>query len=378
MTDTRLARSAAAPPARGSRPFGSLPAATTTITLERALELAGVPETELALLASTTFKEARSLEELVSLVATTRRRGLDGLQKQIYYERFGGSSNDPSLHVGIDGLRAIAASTGRYGGRSEPRYSGAWDMPLENAKTKVVPEKCTVTVYAIVQNRSCAFEGVAWMEESYPGAGPRGRMWQQRPRGMLSIAAERQALRSAFPSETSGLRDLDDGEAEDEPVPSPRGPSRSPAENAALYDRIQDLETGERLPPPSPPSPRDRVADLRQAYDELRSEAIERGTIAEASTDWMLPQDSSERAIVARGKALRTLVEAGGWVDVRAEMANHLAALIEEASALDVEYADCRLEYPCIYEAVLQATNRLDERITAAHRAQEAEPSLPL
>jgi hypothetical protein len=37
-------------------------------------------------------------------------------------------------------------------------------------------------------------------------------MWRARPRSMLAIAAERQALRRAFPSETGGLADVDEGE----------------------------------------------------------------------------------------------------------------------------------------------------------------------
>ena len=111
--------------------------------------------------------------------------------RHVYYERFGGPNSDPSLHVAIDGLRAIAASTGRYGGRSEPRFFGTYPMPLDDGKEKPVPERCVVTVYAIVKGRHCAFEGVAWMDEAYPGPGGRGRMWRQRPRGMLAIAAER-------------------------------------------------------------------------------------------------------------------------------------------------------------------------------------------
>jgi phage recombination protein Bet len=197
------------------RAFGVLPPARTSMTAERALELAGVDETEFALLGSTTFKEAASLEELVTLIATTRRRGLDGLSKQVYFERFGGQNGPPSLHVAIDGLRVIAAATGRFAGKLEPRFSGQWQMPLDGGKTLVVPEKCVVTVYAIVQGQKCAFEGVAWFQESYRP----NRMWRERPRSMLAIAAERQALRTAFPSETSGIAD---GDTDEEGDQSPR------------------------------------------------------------------------------------------------------------------------------------------------------------
>ena len=255
MPDTRLANRPSSAPA--VRPFGALPDSQTGMQLDRALELAGVDETEFALLASTTFKEARSLEELVTLIATTRKRGLDGMLRHVYYERFGGANSDPSMHVAIDGLRAIAAATGRYAGRSEPRFSGVWDMPISedtrDLRTKPGPEKCTMTVYAIVQGRTCAFEGVAWMEESYPVAGPRGRMWRQRPRGMLSIAAERQALRSAFPAETAGVGDHDESESDDNVVPVAVGVAqvqRSLAANDAMHARIFDAQ--DELPPPPP------------------------------------------------------------------------------------------------------------------------------
>jgi phage recombination protein Bet len=315
VTDTRLARQ----PNGAVRPFGSLPPAQTGLTADRALELAGVDATELALLASTTFKEARSLEELVTLIATTRRRGLDALLKQVYYERFGGASSEPSLHVAIDGLREIAAATGRYAGRSEPRFNGVWDMPLEDkGATKPVPEKCSMTVYAIVQTRICAFEGVAWMEESYPGTSGRGRMWRQRPRGMLAIAAERQALRSAFPSETGGLADHDDDEDARELPPSPSPPRRTVAENAALYDRIMG-EPDEVTPQPepetdiaerSPRKPRERIrAELIDAYAARLEVAFQAGLIPEDDIDqWTLSEDATREQIIDQGlKVVRLL-----------------------------------------------------------------------
>lgn len=366
MTDSRLARRPAAAPTGSSlRPFGSLPPATTTMTLERALELAGVDETELALLASTTFKEARSLEELVTLVATTRRRGLDGMLKHVYYERFGGSSSDPSLHVGIDGLRTTAARTGRFGGRSEPRYSGSWDMPVsvdEKGRvitTKNVPERCTMTVYAIVQNRSCAFEGVAWMEEAYPGPGPRGRQWQLRPRLMLSIAAERQALRAAFPAETTGLHDIDDDEEDDEP---PRRPSV--AENAALYDRIQMLEEGESHPPP-PLSPRqDRREKMVALYEDRRADAIAVGAIVNDDEAWQLPPNASEQQVIEWGKALAERTKhVQAQVDAHSDEASTLAEVIEEAARLEVPFDDCKIAWPTSRGHALRSIATLRQRV---------------
>lgn len=274
MTQSDLARRPAQSIAQ--RPFGALPETASNMTLERALELAGVDGTELALLASTTFKHARTLEELVTLVAATRRKGLrDGVLRHVYYERFGGDDSDPSVHVAIDGLRAIAAATGRFGGKTEPRFSGTWEMPIDakNPKaTKPVPAKCVLTVYAIVQGQRCPFEGVAWMDEAYPGPGGRGRMWRQRPRGMLAIAAERQAIRSAFAGETSDIGDYDDTvviEAQDS------SPERTVEENAAEYDRVHRSEPVE--PAALPPQPRRTRADMKARGLQLVPKARELG-----------------------------------------------------------------------------------------------------
>ena len=320
--------------APAKRKFGDLPASTTGMDAARALELAGCDATDFALLAWTTFKEARSLEELVTLVATTRKRGLDGFSKQVYYERFGGQNSEPSLHTGIDGLRAIAAATGRFGGRLEPHFSGVWQMPLDerdSKKMKPVPEKCVMTVYSIVQGHKCAFEGVAWMEESYPGPTGRGKTWRDRPRGMLSIAAERQALRAAFPSETGGIGDVDEGteRADDEP-------RRTQAENVEMYERIHKLEEWE----PTTAT-----------------------TTSGATVNVQTGEVVKERPQVKVG-------------DIEAE---RLAELIEQAAKAEVPFDDVKVSLPAPYEQVIRATERLQDRLAAAKRkATATEAELPL
>jgi len=351
------------------RPFGSLPESQTGMEIDAALELAGVDRVEFALLASTTFKEARTLEELVTLISSTRRRGLDGMLRHVYYERFGGANSDPSLHVGIDGLRAIAAATGRYAGRSEPRFSGVWDMPLpdddRDKRTKPVPEKCTMTVYAIVQGRTCAFEGVAWMEESYPGPGVRGRMWRLRPRGMLSIAAERQALRSAFPSETAGIGDHDEGD-QDEPLP-PRlaEVQRSVEANAAMHRKIFDVED-EALPPP--PKRERPLEDLVDRYNDRLKQAIERGHIPlDDYPQWELPTDVTREQVLDMGLRLVDLEQLADTklpdVTTRSALGQKLADLVEEAARLEVDFDDCNVSLPAPNEQVVRAIEKLEERV---------------
>lgn len=317
------------------RKFGDLPPSTTGMDAERALELAGVDATELALAAWTTFKEARTLEELVTMVSTTRRRGLDTLTRQVYYERFGGQSSDPSLHVGIDGLRAIAAATGRFGGRLEPHFSGVWQMPLEGGKSKPVPEKCVITVYSLVQGHKCAFEGVAWMEESYPGPTGRGRTWRERPRGMLSIAAERQALRAAFPTETSGIADapVDIG-VEDEPWRA----ERTQAENVEVYERIHKLD------------------------------------------EWG-PTTTGSSGATVEVRTGEVLKEPERQVKVGDLEANRLAELVEQAAKADVEFDDLKVSLPAPYERVIRAIGHLQDRVEQKRRQSadaETDEQLPL
>jgi hypothetical protein len=300
MTDQSLAQRRPAP--SGLRPFDSLPPTTSGMDIERALELAGVDAMEFALLASTTFKEASTLEELVTHIAEMRRRKLDG--SQVFYVRFGGKDADPSMHVAISGLRAIAAGTGSYGGGTEPRFSGAWEMPLDerdSKKTKSVPEKCVITIYRIVQGRSCAFDGTAWMEESYPGVGGRGRTWRERPRHMLAIAAERVALRRAFPSETSGINDVDEGEvSESEPAPV-----RTLAESAALHDRIYAQE--DEPPPPAPKRQRP-LGELIERYQARLDEACAARLLdSPTDPDWVLPKNPTRQQVVDYGTRLAAL-----------------------------------------------------------------------
>jgi len=278
----------------GIRQFGDLPPATSSMDLNRALELAGIDEPELVLLASTTFKECSSMEELITLIATVRRRGLDPLLKQVYYERFGGESSGPSLHIGIDGLRTIAVKTGRYVGAGEPRFSDVYDMRVDDrGATKPVPAKCVVTVYANNGGRVGAFEGVAFMDECYPGPGPRGRMWRTRPRSMLGIAAERQALRRAFPSETGGLADVDEGEQPASPVVVERASAQQTADRADEYNRMLgegvyavDTRTGEVLQDDSARAK--TIVEQAHAAAQARDETVAQLTRTQLRERWSL------------------------------------------------------------------------------------------
>jgi hypothetical protein len=359
---------------RGAAPVArrALPEAQTEMTVDDALEVAGVDRAEMVLLAATTFKEARTLEELATLIATTRRRGLDAMLKHVYYERFGGETGGPSLHVGIDGLRAIAAHTGRYGGAQEARFSGTWDMPTDDRGGSMPgPEKATVVVWGIVQGRSCAFEGTAYMQESYPGAGPRGRMWRQRPRSMLSIAAERQALRRAFPAEMAGLADAPEPIEFEEPDvrTTPQPPRRSIEENAAMHARIFDQDDVVEARPK-----RERpLEDLVARYRERLEHAVADGHIpAEDRDQWELRPDVTRDVVLDKGMKLLDLEQLAATrppeVTTRSALGQKLADLVEEAARLELAFDDCKVGLPAPQEQVVRAIEKLEERIDAKKR----------
>ena len=351
------------PQAPGIRQFGDLPPATSTMDMNRALELAGVDEPELVLLASTTFKECSSMEELITLIATVRRRGLDPLLKQVYYERFGGESSGPSLHIGIDGLRTIAVKTGRYVGAGEPRFSDVYDMRVDDrGGTKPVPAKCVVTVFANNGGRVGAFEGVAFMDECYPGPGPRGRMWRNRPRSMLAIAAERQALRRAFPSETGGLADVDEGEQPVAPV-IVRASEVETAARADEYTRVLgegvyavDTRTGEVL-----------QRDAQLSRSNAQSPEVGSGT-----SFGMPLQDPRAAAIVEQAHAAAQARDETVAQLTRGQLRERWGLLTGKARDLGVEYVPIK---ESISDAdALVAVEDLERRVREAEEGIVGEP----
>jgi hypothetical protein len=285
------------------------------MTIEDALEMAGVSRVEFALIAATTLKQARSLEELASLIATNRRRGLDLLSKQVYFEKFDGTT--PSVHVGIDGLRSTAAQTGAYAGSSDPVFRGSYEMLLEDGKTKkAVPAQCLVVVWRLVQGQKCAFEATAFMSEQYPGSGPRGRMFRQWPHRMLATAAERLALRKGFPVELQGLGDHEaDADLEGDP-PAARTSvtaGMSTAERSALHDQL--YREPEELPAPAYVPIRDREVDdaprleaVRERYYGLLKDAVDKGLI-DKPKEWALPRGAGVAETLKWERELKLTVE---------------------------------------------------------------------
>ncbi len=159
-------------------------------------------------------------EELHLFGMICQQSGLNPFNKQIYAIIRG---NDMTIQTGIDGLRLIADRTGLYVGSDEPRFG---------PDVKGHPEWAAMTVYKWKFDQRMAFTSVVRWSEL---AGSTD-FWQKMPYHMLAKVAESQALRKAFPAETSGIyttEEMDQADntrttVESAPKPAPQSHSRAP------------------------------------------------------------------------------------------------------------------------------------------------------
>lgn len=168
-------------------------------------------------------------------MAAARSAGLDPFRKQISPLVFNKNKPDKrrmSIITTIDGLRVIAARSGRY--RPDENEPGLSYDPAEKSPTNPLGLiKAVVKVY--IDDKPVT--GVAYWDEFAPisdewgedsATGRRkptgkkaldtGGNWGRMPRVMLAKCAEAQALRKAFPEDMSGLyegAELDQARASD-------------------------------------------------------------------------------------------------------------------------------------------------------------------
>jgi len=218
-------------------------------------------------------------------VTVARNAGLDPFRRQISALVF--SKSDPakrkmSIITGIDGLRTIAARSGRYRpDEDEPRFE--YDPELKGPANPLGLVKASVRIWIADVAREGGWKpvsGVAYWDEFAPvkeewaydqesgKRKPTGRStldgnWPKMPRVMLAKCAEAQALRKAFPEDLSALyegAELDRAQASD------LSPSEM-IEAAAVTDRLTRIGSGRsitfQLFPNGPlePIPLGQVAD---------------------------------------------------------------------------------------------------------------------
>lgn len=155
-------------------------------------------------------------------MAAARSAGLDPFRKQISPLVFNKNKPDKrrmSIITTIDGLRVIAARSGRYRpDEEEPDFTYDPDekgptnpLGLVKARVRVFIDNKPVTGVAYWSEFAPITE--EWGEDEATGRRrPTGKMtldkggnWGRMPRVMLAKCAEAQALRKAFPEDTSGL-----------------------------------------------------------------------------------------------------------------------------------------------------------------------------
>ncbi len=218
-------------------------------------------------------------------VTVARNAGLDPFRRQIsalVFSKGDAAKRKMSIVTGIDGLRTIAARSGRYRpDEDEPRFE--YDADLKGPTNPLGLVKASVRIWIADVAREGGWKpvsGVAYWDEFAPvkeewaydqesgKRKPTGRPtldgnWPKMPRIMLSKCAEAQALRKAFPEDLSALyegAELDRAQASD------LSPSEM-IEASAINDRLTRIGSGRsitfQLFPNGPlePIPLGQVAD---------------------------------------------------------------------------------------------------------------------
>ncbi|MCK9318915.1 phage recombination protein Bet [Methanoculleus sp.] len=152
-------------------------------------------------------------DELQMFLTVSARAGLDPFTKQIHLVKRWSKAEGreiATIQTGIDGYRAIAEKTGKYGGSDDATFT----FTKEGGK---IPESATVKVFKVMGDRTIEIKATAYWDEFFPSNEKLAFMWKKMPKLMLAKCAEALALRKAFPNVLSGIYthdELDQGEGE--------------------------------------------------------------------------------------------------------------------------------------------------------------------
>lgn len=177
--------------------------------------------------------------DLAVFLHVCQRTGLDPFARQIHMigrrekRRDGTYGMKYTIQTGIDGLRVIAARTGKYLGRGGPWWCGE-DGQWRDAWLPTAPPAAA---------RACVFRageqeptyGVAlWREYAQTGQDGRPQaLWAGKPAHMLGKVAEAIALRAAFPQDMGGLYTDDEMPARHTATVTARGTATAAVQDTA-------------------------------------------------------------------------------------------------------------------------------------------------
>jgi phage recombination protein Bet len=133
--------------------------------------------------------------ELGLFLAYAKRTGLDPFTRQIMAWKQG---DRMVLHVGIDGLRAVAERSGEYAGQGPVKFE--FEKQADGTQLLI---SATATVYR--KGWEHPVEVTAFWCEYAPKAPSPESSWGRLPTVMLGKVAEAAALRKAFPRDLSQL-----------------------------------------------------------------------------------------------------------------------------------------------------------------------------
>lgn len=277
---------------------------------------------QLELIRHTVAKDCQP-DEFNLFIAVAQRAGLDPFRKQISALVFNKSKPDKrrmSIITNIDGLRAIAARSGRYRpDENEPQIT--YLPELKGPTNPLGIERAVVRIYLRDEGglewRPVA--GVAhwdefapiseeWREGDDGKRRPSGKMtldtggnWGRMGRVMIAKCAESQALRKAFPEDLSGLYE---GAEMDQARVVDLTPTEI-IEAQARTDRLEKVGAGGaitfQLTPASPLEPialgkvADRVLDAYREFDLTQARWFESANRSSLQEFWARsPSDALE------------------------------------------------------------------------------------
>lgn len=185
-----------------------------------------------------------------------RQHGLSPFKKEIYLTAYNTRKGTIySTIVGIDGIQAIAARTGRFAGVDDAKFDlqpdGTYATAGQLKAAGRLPNTCTVTVYAVVGGIRCPFTATVVFSEYYPGVLNGSDTYSKAatmPFNMISKCARAKAIKMAFSDATAGLHIEEEAAAfEDKTIDAIAAMPELGIDEAALEAKIAACRSREEL-----------------------------------------------------------------------------------------------------------------------------------